>query len=168
MATCDISKITNTLYLGNMYAASNINKLKDIGIKKILTVMTEFGYTYPKNIFIHKIIEIDDIYDSNIIKYFKECINFIEGKEKVLVHCAAGVSRSSTIVIAYIMWKNKKNLIDAINFVKSKRPEIFPNSGFIDQLQIFDNLLQENKYDLDKINFNKIKVKTASKDCLVM
>ena len=167
MATCDVSKITDNLYLGNMYAAYNINRLKSIGIEKILTVMNEFGNTYPKNTFIHKIIEIEDIYDSNIIKYFKECINFIEGKEKVLVHCAAGISRSSTIVIAYIMWKNKESLNDAINFVKSKRPAIFPNSGFIDQLKIFDKLLKENKYDLDKINFKKIKVKTASKDCII-
>ena len=168
MAIRDISKITDYLYLGNMYAAYNIIQLKNIGIEKILTVMNEFRNKYSKSIFIHKIIEIEDIYDENIIKYFKECINFIDGKKIVFVHCAAGISRSSTIVIAYIMWKYKKNLRDAINFVKMKRPIIFPNPGFIDQLKIFEKLLKENRYDLDKINFNKIKVKTASKDCIIM
>jgi len=49
----------------------------------------------------------------------------------VLVHCAAGVSRSSSNVIAYLM-RRKKNMSfnEAFNFVKKRRPVICPNYRF--------------------------------------
>lgn len=55
---------------------------------------------------------------------------------KVLVHCAAGRSRSATIVIAYLLMRLRDplpTLEAAIRFVKSRR-EIHPNVGFIRQL----------------------------------
>ena len=51
----------------------------------------------------------------------------MEGNEKILVNCMIGSSRSATIVIAYIMWKQKMKYEDAFNFVKSKRKIINPN-----------------------------------------
>ena len=159
MQTCDISKISENLYLGDRSGANNVNRLKFIGIEKILTVMSHFGRHYPKNTFNHKNINIDDTQNANIIQYFKECLYFIDGKEKILVHCGAGISRSATIIIAYIMWKEKKSLNDAIKFVKSKREEISPNSGFIEQLKIFEKLINENNYYLNEINFSEIKIK---------
>ena len=41
------------------------------------------------------------------MKFIPECLKFIESGKKVFVHCAAGISRSSSIVIAYIMQLNK-------------------------------------------------------------
>ena len=155
----DISKITDTIYLGNMDAAFNIKKLKNLGIRKVLTVMSAFGNHYPENTFIHKTIDITDDYNSNIIRYFKDCLLFIDGYDKVFVHCAAGMSRSPTVVIAYLMWKQKLSLNNAIKFVKNKRPEISPNLNFMRQLQLFQELLIKKDYDINKINFNKIKIK---------
>lgn len=154
----DINKITDTIYLGNMDAAFNIKKLKNLGIRKVLTVMSAFGNHYPENTFIHKTIDITDDYNSNIIRYFKDCLLFIDGYDKVFVHCAAGMSRSPTVVIAYLMWKQKLSLNNAINFVKNKRPEISPNLSFMRQLQLFQELLIKKDYDINKINFNKIKI----------
>lgn len=159
----DISQITNTIYLGNIDAAFNKKKLKQIGIKKILTVMEAFGNHYSSNEFIHKSIDVEDNYQTNIIRYFKDCFLFIEGKDKILVHCAAGMSRSPTIVIAYIMWKNKLSLNKAIKFVKEKRPLISPNDNFMNQLKIFEELLIKNNYNIDNIKFNKIKI---NDDCV--
>ena len=159
----DISQITNTIYLGNIDAAFNKKKLKQIGIKKILTVMEAFGNHYSSNKFIHKSIDVEDNYQTNIIRYFKECFLFIEGNDKIFVHCAAGMSRSPTIVIAYIMWKNKLSLNKAIKFVKEKRPLISPNDNFMNQLKIFEELLIKNNYNIDNIKFNKIKI---NDDCV--
>ena len=159
----DISQITNTIYLGNIDAAFNKKKLKQIGIKKILTVMEAFGNHYNSNEFIHKSIDVEDNYQTNIIRYFKDCFLFIEGKDKIFVHCAAGMSRSPTIVIAYIMWKNKLSLNKAIKFVKEKRPLISPNDNFMNQLKIFEELLIKNNYNIDNIKFNKIKI---NDDCV--
>ena len=154
----DIDKITETIYLGNMMAAFNKNKLKNLGIKKILTVMGAFGNHYDYREFIHKTIEVDDDFRTNIIQYFKVCFSFIEGNDKVFVHCAAGMSRSPTIVIAYIMWKKQIYLNDAIKFVREKRPLISPNANFMNQLKIFEELLIKNDYDIRNINFKKIKI----------
>jgi len=46
------------------------------------------------------------------------------------VHCYAGVSRSATIVIAYLMAEMNMGFMDAFSFTKSKRFVVFPNFGF--------------------------------------
>ena len=153
----DINEIIKDfLWLGNSYAADDIEDLKKKGIKKILSVWDSDGPNYKDNEFIQKKIKIADVYKANIIQYFGECLNFIKGDEKVFVHCLAGSSRSATMVIAYIMWSEKKTFTEAFDIVKSKR-FISPNEGFIEQLKMFEKLLVENNYDLDKINFKKLK-----------
>ena len=152
----DLDEIEDKLWLGNSISAGNTNDLKEKGITKILTLMDE----PPKNKddgFKRKTIEIMDISNENIIQYFGECLNFIKGDEKILVHCAAGASRSATVVIAYLMWKNKMKFEDAMKFVQKKRPIIYPNFGFKEQLKMFEKLLIENNYDINKINFKEIK-----------
>ena len=108
-----------------------------------------------------KIINISDYDDENIIQYFGECLNFIKGEEKVFVHCAAGESRSATIVIAYIMWKKKLTFDKAYKFVKEKRSRIYPNFGFRQQLQMFEKLLFENGFNISNIYFKSIKWKPS-------
>ena len=158
----DIDQITETIYLGNIDAAFNKKKLKQLGIKKVLTVMSAFGNHYSPHEFIHKSIDVDDDFRTNIICHFKECISFIEGKDKIFVHCAAGMSRSPTIVIAYIMWKRKWRLNEAIKFVKEKRSIISPNDNLMNQLKIFEELLIKNDYNINNINFKKIKVNDSN------
>ena len=154
----DIDEIIENLYLGNFSASENIQQLKDLGIKKVLSVIdfNDFPNYKDENI-IHKSVEVSDFDYQNIIQYFGECLNFIKGEEKILVHCMAGASRSATIVIAYLMWIQKMKFNDALYFVKSKRPIVYPNDGFQKQLKIFEKLLEDNNYDIDKINFSEIK-----------
>ena len=161
----DVDQITETIYLGSMRVAFDKEKLKQLGIKKVLTVMSAFGNHYEPYEFTHKSIEVEDNFKTNIIQYFKECFSFIEGSDKVFVHCAAGMSRSPTIVIAYIMWKKKISLIDAFNFVRNKRRFISPNDNFMNQLKIFEELLIKNNYNIDNINFKKIKIKDNNCVC---
>lgn len=56
----------------------------------------------------------------------------------VLVHCQAGVSRSASVVIGYLMWKEQISYQEAYAAVKRCRPIIWPNDGFICQLQEFE------------------------------
>nr|XP_018629364.1 dual specificity protein phosphatase 1-like isoform X3 [Nicotiana tomentosiformis] len=97
---------------------------------------------------------VHDRDDVNISNYFEECFDFIEkakGKIEeakgqgggVLVHCFAGKSRSATIVIAYLMKKHGMSLSEAFQLVKSKRPVISPNAGFMIQLQNYDKALKD-------------------------
>ena len=155
----DINEIIeNKLWLGNLFSAQNIDDLKRKGITKILTVIDVPQNQYSENDgFKHKIIEVMDVEYENIIQYFGECLNFIDGYEKVLVHCAAGASRSSTIVIAYIMWKNHMKFEEAHQYVLKKRRVALPNSGFQQQLKMFEKLLIQHNYNIYDINFKDIK-----------
>ena len=65
---------------------------------------------------------------------------FMEGG-RVLVHCHAGISRSATTVISYLMSEHGLLLNAALQFVRNKRWFINPNPGFIKQLQSFEREL---------------------------
>ena len=154
----DMNEITPNLYLGNIASAENKSKLKELNIKKVLTIMNYGAPSYiEEDNIIQKVISISDNCIENIIKHFGECLNFIKGDEKVLVHCMAGASRSATIVIAYLMWSQKKSLHECLNFVKEKRFNVFPNPSFLYQLKLFEKELIKNDYDISKINFEEIK-----------
>lgn len=58
----------------------------------------------------------------------------------MLVHCAMGLSRSSTLVLAYLMIHEGMTLADAIKAVSANR-NISPNSGFLEQLRELDKEL---------------------------
>lgn len=59
----------------------------------------------------------------------------------VLVHCYAGVSRSASCVIAYLMQERGMKFQEAFAFASKKRPVIFPNMGFQRQLREYEQLL---------------------------
>lgn len=126
------------LYLGSEEGALNKNILDEINISHILKVKSTGDIPFP-NDFIYKVIPIGDVSSENISKYFDEAFDFIdsclESNNNVLVHCAQGVSRSGSIVISYIMRKQNISFNDALLFVKSKRPIVSPNNGFIKQLE---------------------------------
>jgi protein-tyrosine phosphatase len=67
------------------------------------------------------------------------------------VHCAAGVSRSATIVIAYLIMKKNMTCEEALKFARSKRPIIDPNPGFISQLIKFEKKIKEEMEKNKKI-----------------
>ena len=56
----------------------------------------------------------------------------------VLVHCLAGVSRSVTIMIAYLICSKRMQLAEAIEHVRRRRPNISPNFNFMGQLLEFE------------------------------
>lgn len=56
----------------------------------------------------------------------------------VFIHCHAGISRSVTITIAYMIKFYKMDLNQAYNFIKSRRPCVAPNLNFMGQLLTFE------------------------------
>ena len=158
ISTDFIDRITDKIYLGGLEGATDLLFLSEEKITHVLSLL-DWKIEVPKNLNItHKLINISDIESSNLFQYFKECIEFIENNGKIFIHCTCGVSRSASIVISYLMWKTHSPFNEVYLFVKKRRPEIDPNNGFRKQLNIFHKLLEENNYDLNKIDFEQIKV----------
>lgn len=71
----------------------------------------------------------------------------------VLVHCVAGVSRSVTVTLAYLMQRHRLSLRDAFELVRSRKTDIAPNFHFMRQLHSFerDLGLHEHSASLSKV-----------------
>lgn len=136
------------LYLGSVGAAYNLQGLKNLKISHILTVCDCLPPKFPGE-FEYKVISVSDEPSTKLNLYFKEATDFIRNAiidgGKVLVHCFAGVSRSSSMVIAYLMRFHNMEYVKAYNLVKVKRPWINPNYGFQAQLKRYALTLKEQK-----------------------
>ncbi|KAM4535393.1 dual specificity protein phosphatase 3-like [Fundulus diaphanus] len=136
------------IYIGNAFVATNVMRLKRLGVTHILNaaegnsymhVNTNAEFYSGSGIIYHGIPANDtDHYDISV--YFDEAADFIKkalayksGKGKVYVHCREGYSRSPTLVIAYLMLHQKMDVHTALAMVRQKR-EIGPNDGFLRQL----------------------------------
>ena len=67
----------------------------------------------------------------------------MSGGKKIYVHCAGGISRSASTVVAYMMYTRKITVDEAYKVVAAKRPCINPNDGFVAQLRLFENELKQ-------------------------
>ncbi|EFB17831.1 hypothetical protein PANDA_010950, partial [Ailuropoda melanoleuca] len=87
-----------------------------------------------------------DLPDFDIGAYFSSAADFIHRAlstpgAKVLVHCVVGVSRSATLVLAYLMLHHRLSLRQAVVTVRQHR-WVFPNRGFLHQLCQLDQQLR--------------------------
>lgn len=65
---------------------------------------------------------------------------------KILVHCMEGKSRSTSIVIAYLMNSQGLSLLKSYQHVKCLRFITQPNSNFLDQLGEYEKSIWFSKY----------------------
>lgn len=122
--------------------------LKSLNITHILTVCDCLSPKFPDQ-FTYKVVLVMDDPAERLCKHFKECVEFVHeaiaSGGTVLVHCFAGVSRSATIVIAYLMRFHAMSLQKAMMHVRSKRSWINPNPGFMAQLRRYEAWLKEQR-----------------------
>ncbi|PRP76262.1 hypothetical protein PROFUN_07784 [Planoprotostelium fungivorum] len=156
----DPSVILDFLYLGSMFGVQNRQKLlhlewdflyakgriptRGCHIINILNVADEIENCFPTDFYYKKYCFEDDE-EQDLMSHFEETNRWIEQArtegELVIVHCAAGVSRSATIIIAYLMKHKSMTLRQAFDFVREKRPVVNPNSGFLKQLCKYEEKL---------------------------
>lgn len=139
----ELTPILPFLYLGNEHDAQDLHLLQRFNIGYILNVTTHLPlYHYDTGLFVYKRLPATDSNKQNLRQYFEEAFEFIEEAQQagmgLLIHCQAGVSRSATIVIAYLMKHTWMTMTDAYKFVKTRRPIISPNLNFMGQLLEFE------------------------------
>ena len=131
------------LYLSDLDSATDLALIETAGIGAVLTLMIETEVEFPSFI-ASKNMKIDDLANYNILPFLNEAFKFIDfyrTQTNVLVHCFAGISRSPTVVMAYIMKHLKCDYDTAFNIVKQVRKEIDPNHGFIEHLRALEEQL---------------------------
>jgi predicted protein tyrosine phosphatase len=140
-----MSQITEKVFLGNIQDAQNIEFITKNKITLIISVLGENLRQFHKDVK-QVMFPIHDMPHENIIPIAEKCYDLIlKNKGHVLVHCMQGVSRSSSVVIYYIMKRFKMNYDDTRAYVKEYRSMIWPNDGFEEQLMSIEHNFSNKK-----------------------
>jgi len=132
--------IIPNLYLGGMEAAQDCQSLAAQGIQSVVCCSRDLEY--PDSKFVPGLeylrVDVEDVGKEPIGLFFPEATEFIHKQlvqgRPVLVHCKAGVSRSASVLLAYLIEYCEYSLNDAFLLTIRLRPTITPNPGFMDQL----------------------------------
>ena len=156
MSTTTISKVYPHVFIGNKNAIiTREDILQKNNIQIVISALTEeeyedymIGEQDFENVDWHRLVIDDDRYEE-IKEHFssttKLIANAVNNGVNILVHCAAGASRSATLVLAYIMTENNMKYDDALKCVRKYRPEVEPNAGFERQLyELEDSIFGTN------------------------
>jgi len=143
--TPEISTILPShLYLSSSKGAANAKTLKELNIRYIINCAAELINVHP-NDFAYTNLNLRDDKMESILDTFEESFAIIEKARSencgVLVHCYAGISRSSAIVIAYLMKVQNLRLNAAWALTQCRRPIIAPNESYSKQLTQYETTL---------------------------
>ncbi|XP_033997322.1 dual specificity protein phosphatase 8a isoform X2 [Trematomus bernacchii] len=146
-----VANVGPTCILPHLYLGSQKDVLnKDLMAQNGITYVLNASNTCPKPDFISESnfmrIPVNDNYCEKLLPWLDKTNEFIDKAKvsncRVIVHCLAGISRSATIAIAYIMKTMGLSSDDAYRFVKDRRPSISPNFNFLGQLLEFEKGLR--------------------------
>jgi len=142
------SNIEGNLYLGNIMDATSQEKIKHIGITYILPVgssnhpLFNQGMNKLKDVIYYpNYIDITDFHTENLLVHFMDAIKFIDESISKGKNISSLRSRSLKISCnsnCIFNVEKKWNPAEAEKFVSSRRPVICPNSGFKEQLILFE------------------------------
>ncbi|KAG1960780.1 dual specificity protein phosphatase [Pimephales promelas] len=193
-----VTEVWNNIFIGNEVIAEDRMKLKELGITHILnaaalknnlrvlmgvpceedlmeTVDTGASYYRGMNI---TYCRMPTTQTSNISKYFVPAAKFIHKamknpQNKVLIHCAKGVSHAPTLFLAYLMIHHDMTGDEAIDYLIQVR-YIKPDLDFLKKLTILDQLLctmrlvhktTSYRRENDKTWLKKLEAKILQKKC---
>jgi hypothetical protein len=140
----EIQMIIPGLYISSQFPALDRFKLEACGITDIVMCM-DFPPPFPQH-FKYLVLKVKDEETQKIRMCFDDSFHFISRarttkRKNVLVHCAAGISRSCTIAIAYLMREYRLTANEGLALVRNSRPFVCPNQGFANQLMAYEKEL---------------------------
>jgi serine/threonine/tyrosine-interacting-like protein 1 len=146
--------LENFLYIGSGIQAKNWKIIRDLNITHIVNCSIEHECVFHEVCkYLH--VKIEDNLEENIYIELNNAYTFIENaldsyrngmingelfkKPRILIHCNLGISRSSSILIAYLVKKYKFCLNSTLSYVKDKRIQVAPNCNFLRQLRLYED-----------------------------
>ena len=118
------NQITEKIFLGNEDTARDKKELIKNNISNILICAEGCEIFYP-DIFKYKILYLDDAIDENLLCWLYEAFKFIDSSEKnIYIHCIMGISRSASVTIGYLMFKQKKIMMKYLIMFKVKEKKL--------------------------------------------
>ena len=162
---CELSNGAK-LYLSGYTLLSKKESLSNHNITYVLNCAREISDSNHQNI-TYKRLEMDDVPMFNLKTVLLDGMIFIaealHAGHNVLVHCVMGISRSTSLVLAYMMTFHNLSYVQSYRIVKAHRPRINPNIGFVSCLERYDKGLIRNGIpvsphslvNLPRINFSK-------------
>lgn len=134
----ECSKVAEHVYLGGDAVARDKDILKQNGITHVLNCVGFVCPEYFKSDFVYRTLWLQDSPSEDITSILYDVFDYFEDVReqhgRVFVHCCQGVSRSTSLVIAYRMWREGQSFDDAFEYVKAARGIADPNMGFACQL----------------------------------
>ena len=134
----ECSKVADHVYLGGDAVARDRDILKQNGITHVLNCVGFVCPEYFKDDFVYRTLWLQDSPSEDITSILYDVFDYFEDVReqngRVFVHCCQGVSRSTSLVIAYLMWREGQSFDDAFQYVKAARGIADPNMGFACQL----------------------------------
>ncbi|GMH57516.1 hypothetical protein TL16_g02402 [Triparma laevis f. inornata] len=165
-------KIFDGLFIGD---AESSQDSEFIELNKISYVINTAGRQLPNLYELHGIRYLTypwndspdfQVFDANgvVVMQLASFIDeALDAGEAVLCHSLNGVSRCSLCMVAYMMYKYWWSLEKSFEFLCSKRPDLAPNAGFLQQLQIVDTQLQAARRTI--LESNKAPISQLLKNC---
>lgn len=134
----EINHIIDNIYLGD--CSHTQDELLKLGISYVFNMTPNNYREYDKLIEVK--IPLEDVYTQNIIDIFPTVIEQLKELNdeglKIYVHCYAGISRSASFVIYYLIKFHKMKFDEAFKYVREKRVCIQPNPSFVEQLKYLE------------------------------
>ena len=139
-----------SLYLGPEEGGqlSNLRILQDAGVTLIINATPRYPNHHDRHISYVR-CDVNDEPSATLYPWFDGISERIEmtlaKKQSVFVHCQMGISRSSTLVMAYLIRFHGLTRDQAYVLVKEKRPKVEPNVGFWRQLKDYEMALSKER-----------------------
>ncbi|XP_046341804.2 dual specificity protein phosphatase 18-like [Haliotis rufescens] len=144
-----VAEITEHVYLSSVGGVTQERSLEEHGITHILNVATELqDLKYPQDDLMIKRVSLRDSVTENILPHLESLVDHVDEVARqggrVAVHCIAGVSRSATVCIAYLVKHHHMTLKQAYRKVYKAREVIYPNRSFWASLVAFEELYHDH------------------------
>jgi predicted protein tyrosine phosphatase len=132
--------IKNALFISSHVVAADLETLQRHGITHVVNTAADVCANHFPGHFHYLTYFLKDGNSEEISIHFYRTIKWVDDAiqqgGRVLIHCREGVSRSSTMVIAYLMWRYSLPFETAHDRLRKVRSICNPNTGFTCQLLV--------------------------------